>query len=65
MSNDITFCGNSEKCPKAKTCKRSKENHALAINENWSDYSSWAGFYQENKKCEYYYERITRTNKSS
>lgn len=57
MNQDITFCANSDKCKLAKTCKRSKENHAIEINKNWSDYSSWANFHEENKKCEYYYEK--------
>ena len=54
MNQDITFCGNSEKCKLAKTCARSRENHALIVNKNWSDYSAWANFKEKDKKCEFY-----------
>ena len=47
MNQDVTFCANSEECPKGKTCKWRKENNTRKI--AW-----WQKFYNKDKKCEFY-----------
>jgi hypothetical protein len=46
MNHDITFCGNSDECPKAPTCRRAHPPTDVTV--------SLAAFYLPDGDCEFY-----------
>jgi hypothetical protein len=46
-SHDITFCGNSEQCPKAPTCRRAHPPMDVEV--------SLASFFEKDTRCRHYW----------
>jgi hypothetical protein len=49
-SHDITFCGNSDECPKAPTCRRAHPPGDVRV--------SLAAFYMRDTHCSLYWPEI-------
>lgn len=49
MNQDITFCWNCNDCKLKENCKRNKKNAK-------GEYTSYANFYEKDKKCNYFME---------